>query len=144
MWINEKTLGIFTLHTDVRYECWKDGKELPAILDDAILSGLGYSLVTPVATQHDPMTQSLQARSPRKTDAGWIQEFDVVELDPAIIANKKNIVKVQAIGALQGRINWGNTQAMSAVLLNETAQVEAWKVELADLQAQLATLETQL
>lgn len=143
MWINEKTLGIFTLHTDIRYECWKDGKELPAILDNAILSNLGYSVVTPVSTEHDPITQGLQARSPRKTDSGWVQEFDVIELDPAIIANNRNIVKVKAINALRERINWGNTQAMSALLLNQTEQVEAWRTELADLQAQLTTLEAQ-
>ena len=38
MWINEQTLGTFILHTDIRYECYKDNKLMPAILDDAILA----------------------------------------------------------------------------------------------------------
>jgi len=138
MWINEQTQGTFRLHTDIRYECWKEGKELPGILDDAILAANGYALVTEVIPTFDAITQGLTAQAPVKDSNGaWTIGYDVVALDPAIIANNQNIAEVNRISNITLQIRNGNQDVISAMLQNDTAKIDAWKVQLAALQAQL-------
>ena len=145
MYINEKTLGIFVLHTDIRYECWKEGKELPGILDDDFLAANGYALVTDVQPVFDPITQGLTPQAPVKGEDGkWTRGYDVVELDPAIIANNRNKILVERIYHIKNIIMDGNRHIITALLQNDTAAIDAWKIELVSLQAQLATLEAQL
>ena len=144
MWINEQTLGMFILHSDIRYECWKDGKELPGILDDAILAANGYAVVTQVKPTYDEITQGLTAQAPVKGEDGkWTLGYDVVELDPAIAANNRNKDLAMRIQSLRLGIYEGNQLIVSAMLQNDTAKIDAWKIELVSLQAQLAALEAQ-
>jgi hypothetical protein len=137
MWINEQTQGIFTLHTDIRYECWKEGKQLPGILTDEILAENGYALVTQVPVPFDWITEKLVARSPVKGDAGWTQTFDVVPLEAAIIANNRNIVEVQRIESIKAELAKGNAEIIEAMLEGNQELIDAWKLKAAQLKAQL-------
>jgi hypothetical protein len=126
------------LHTDIRYECWKDNKELPGILDDAILAANGYAVITEVKPTFDPITQKLTPQAPVKgADGVWTLGYNVVELDPAIVANNRNIIEVERVMRIQNQIRQGNQDVISAMLQNDAAAVEAWKIQLAALQAQL-------
>ena len=145
MYINEQTLGTFVLHTDIRYECWKEGKELPGILDDDFLAANGYALVTDVKPVFDPITQGLTPQAPVKGEDGkWTRGYDVVELDPAIVANNRNKILVERIYHTKNVIMDGNRYVVTALLKNDTAAIDAWKAQLAILEAELATLEAQL
>jgi hypothetical protein len=137
MWINEQTKGVFILHTDIRYECWKDGKELPAILDDAILAENGYAVVTQVPVPYDRVTQKLVAQAPVKGDTGWTQGFDVAELEAAEIANNRNIIEVQRVSRIRQEVQEGDLKAMRSFFDGDTAAVEAWKIKAAELLAQI-------
>lgn len=145
MWVNEQTLGTFILHTDIRYECWKDNKELPGILDDVILAVNGYAVVTEVKPSFDPITQGLTPQAPVKGEDGkWSLAYTVVELDPAIVANNRNMDLVLRIGDIKNQIRVGNQDAVTALLQNDTVKIDDWKIKLTDFQAQLAVLEAQL
>jgi hypothetical protein len=137
MWINEQTKGVFTLHADIRYECWKEGKELPAILDDAILAENGYALVRQIPVPYDPITQKLVAQSPVKGDTGWTQSFDVVELEAAEIANNRDQAEVIRVNNIKAQIRHGDVTAIRALLEGDTEAIEAWKIEAATLLAQI-------
>jgi hypothetical protein len=145
MWINEQTLAIFTLHSDIRYECYKDNKLMPAILDDNILAANGYALVAQVRPIFDEITQGLTPQVPVKGEDGkWTLGYDVVELDPAIVANNRNKILAMHIQSVKVEIREGNQDAITAMLQNDTAKIDAWKIKLVELQAQLAALEAQL
>jgi hypothetical protein len=137
MWINEQTQGVFTLHTDIRYECWKEGKQLPGILTDEILAENGYALVTQVPVPFDWITEKLVARPPVKGDTGWTQTFDVVPLEPAIIANNRNIVEVQRVEGIKAQLARGNAEIIEAMLEGNQELIDAWKLKAAQLKAQL-------
>ena len=138
MWINEQTQGTFRQHTDIRYECWKDGKELPGILDDAILAANGYALITEVFPTYDKITQGLTSQAPVKGEDGkWTLGYSVVELDPAIVTNNRNAAELERIAVINMKIFVGNQEAITAMLQNDTAKLDAWKIKLAELQAQL-------
>ena len=87
MWINEKTLGEFTLHADIRYELWKEGKEAPAMLTDSYLEGVGYQPITKIYPTYDPIIQYLVPQPSVLVDGVWTKNFNVQALDPAIVAN---------------------------------------------------------
>lgn len=87
MWINEKTLGEFTLHADIRYELWKEGKEAPGMLTDAYLASVGYQPITKVYPTYDPIIQYLVPQPSVLVDGVWTKNFNVQALDPAIVAN---------------------------------------------------------
>lgn len=145
MWINEQTLSTFILHSDIRYECYKDNKLMPAILDDVILAANGYAVVTQVIPTYDAITHGLTPQAPVKGEDGkWTLGYDVVELDPAIAANNRNKALVMQLEGIQSAIRWGNQDAITAILNNNTAAIDAWKIKLAELQAELAALEAQL
>jgi hypothetical protein len=137
MWINEQTQGVFTLHTDIRYECWKEGKQLPGILTDEILAENGYALVTQVPVPFDWITEKLVARPPVKGDTGWTQTFDVVPLEAAIIANNRNIVEVQRVEGIKAQLAKGNAEIIEAMLEGNQELIDAWKLKAAQLKAQL-------
>jgi len=137
MWINEQTQGVFTLHTDIRYECWKEGKQLPGILTDEILAENGYALVTQVPVPFDWITEKLVARPPVKGDTGWTQTFDVVPLEAAIIANNRNIVEVQRVQGIKAQLAKGNAEIIEAMLEGNQELIDAWKLKAAQLKAQL-------
>ena len=138
MWINEQTQGTFRLHTDIRYECWKDNKELPGILDDDIVAANGYAVVTEIKPTFDPITQGLTPQAPVKGEEGmWTLGYSVVELDPAIVTNNRNAAEGMRVYGINEAIRQGNQNVISAMLQNDTAKIDAWKVQLAALQAQL-------
>jgi hypothetical protein len=137
MWINEQTQGIFTLHADIRYECWKEGKQLPGILTDEVLAQNGYALVTQVPVSFDWVTEKLVPRPPVKGDTGWTQTFDVVPLEPAIIANNQNIVEVQRVEGIKAQLAKGNVEIIEAIIEGNQELIDAWKLKAAQLKAQL-------
>lgn len=87
MWINVNTAGTFILHADIRFECWKSGIELPAVLSDEVLAQHGYMPVTQVVPHFDPITEGLAAMPPVSNEGVWEQHFDVIQLDPIDVAN---------------------------------------------------------
>lgn len=87
MWINTTTLGEFTLHADIRYELWKAGKEAPGVLTDEYLASVGYQVLMPVRPAYDPITQYLAPRTGALVNGVWTKNYDVLALDPAIVAN---------------------------------------------------------
>ena len=137
MWINEQTQGVFVLHTDIRYECWKGGKELPGILTDEVLAANGYAVVTQVPVPFDWITQKLVARPPVKGDTGWTQEFDIVGLDPATIANNQNMVEVQRVNGIKAQLAAGDAAIIRAILEGDTVRIDTWKAKAAELRSQL-------
>lgn len=138
MYINENTRGTFILHTDIRYECWKEGKELPGILTDAFLAEIGYPLVKQIPTEYDPITQKLVPLEVVKNASGvWEQRYRVDTLDDATIANNRNIESVQKTEAIKNTINLGNLEIINAMLENDTAAIETWKTEVARLRSLL-------
>jgi len=137
MWINEQTKGVFILHTDIRYECWKEGKQLPGILTDEVLAENGYALVTQVPVPFDWITEKLVARAPVKNDTGWTQTFDVVPLDAVTIANNQNIVEVQRIQNIKAQLAKGNADIVSAIIEGNQELIDAWKLKAEQLKAQL-------
>lgn len=139
MWINEKTGGTFVLHTDIRYECWKQGIELPAILTDEVLAENGYAVIECIYPAFDEITQKLQPKAPVKTDAGWVLEHEVIELDPAIIENNRNYAEVRRRLQIIDQLNAGDVKIIRAIIENDTAKIEAWKIKAAELRSQLAT-----
>lgn len=137
MWINEQTQGVFVLHTDIRYELWKSGQEAPAVLTDEYLASVGYAVVTQVPVPFDWITQKLVAQPPIKGDTGWTQGFDVVALDPAIIANNQNIIEAQRVSGIKAQLAAGDASVIRAILEGDTVRIDAWKVKAAELRAQL-------
>lgn len=138
MWINEQTKGVFVLHTDIRYECWKDGKELPGVLDDATLAANGYAIVTQVEPTYDPVTQGLVAQAPIKSEDGaWTIGYNVFALDPAIIENNKAVIENNRVRSIEEKIRRGNQDIISAIIQNDTLKIDDWKIKLAELQAKL-------
>jgi hypothetical protein len=87
MWINEKTLGTFVLHGDIRHELWKSQIEAPGVLTDEYLASVGYKLVTQVHPTFNPITHSAKPNVPVLENGTWVQYFAVEPLDPAIVAN---------------------------------------------------------
>ncbi len=96
MWINVNTAGTFTLHADIRFECWKQGIELPGILTDDVLATVGYKPVTQVIPDYNPITQGLSALPPVSNEGVWEQHFNVIELDPTVAANNQAMIDAQA------------------------------------------------
>ena len=88
MYINELTQGIFVLHTDIRYELWKEGKEVPAILTDEYLASIGYPEIYRVAVPFNIITEKLVDLPPVKNANGqWEIPTTVETLDPGTICN---------------------------------------------------------
>ena len=142
MYINENTRGTFILHADIRYECWKDGKELPGILTDEVLAANGYYPVVDIPTEYDRITQKLVPLEVIKNASGvWEQRYRVDELDAATISNNRNINKVERIEWNKELILRGNVNIISAVLANDTVAIDAWKAKAAELQAQIQSIE---
>jgi hypothetical protein len=134
MWINEQTQGIFVLHTDIRYECWKDGKELPGVLDDAILAANGYAVVTEVKPTFDPITQELVRQAPIKgEDGAWTLGYIAIELDPAIITNNRNVAEAQRLYDLERQLAFLDMKKIKAltdaILLGDTTKLIALEEE---------------
>ena len=82
MWINTTTLGEFVLHSDIRYELWKENQEAPAVLTDEYLASVGYAVLTPVYPTFDPITQRLAPRTGALENGVWVKHFDVIPLGP--------------------------------------------------------------
>lgn len=142
MYINENTRGTFILHTDIRYECWKENKELPGILTDEVLAANGYYPVVDIPTEHDRITQKLVPLEVIKNESGvWEQRYRVDELDAITISNNRNQDKVERVWFIKRKILDGNLDIIGAVLNNDTAAIDAWKVKAAELQAQIQTIE---
>ena len=142
MYINENTLGTFILHSDIRYECWKEGKELPGVLTDEFLAEIGYHLVAKKPTEFNPITQQLVSLEITKNEDGvWEQRYRVDELDAATIANNQNIAKVEKVSAIETTINNGNMKIISSILENDTAAIEAWKIKVIELKTQIQSIE---
>ena len=144
MWINEKTLGVFILHADIRYECWKEGNVLPGVLDDEILAQHGYALLTQNKPAFDPVTQKLQPSSPIKTEFGWTQDFYIVSLDDVTIANNKNQKTVEKIQSIEGQISYGYIQAARYLVDGDTVKLEEWKVKVNELKLEMEALKITL
>lgn len=96
MWINKETLGEFTLHADIRYELWKQGKEAPGVLTDEYLAANGYPVLVPIRPEYDPITHYLAPRTGTLVNGVWEKHYDVIPLDPAIVANNLSIIEAQA------------------------------------------------
>lgn len=96
MWINEKTGGVFILHSDIRYELWKEKIEAPAILSDEYLATQGYMPVLRVPPDYDPLTQKIVETSPVKSNGVYMMQYNIIELDNATKANLANIAAVHA------------------------------------------------
>lgn len=142
MYINENTRGTFILHADIRYECWKDGKELPGILTDEILAENGYHLVKSIPIEYDPITQKLVPLEITKNELEvWEQRYRVDTLDTATILNNINKNKVEKIARIKEEITIGNLDIISAILNNDTSAIDAWKAKIFELQAQIQSLE---
>jgi len=142
MWINEQTHGIFILHTDIRYECWKDGKELPGVLDDVILAANGYAVVTEVKPTFDPITQELVRQAPIKgEDGAWTLEYIAIELDPAIITNNRNVAEMQRLYDLERQLallDMKKIKALTdAILLGDTTKLIALEEEAKIIRAEI-------
>jgi len=142
MWINEQTQGIFILHTDIRYECWKDGKELPGVLDDVILAANGYAVVTEVKPTFDPITQELVRQAPIKgEDGAWTLEYIAIELDPAIITNNRNVAEMQRLYDLERQLallDMKKIKALTdAILLGDTTKLIALEEEAKIIRAEI-------
>jgi len=140
MYINENTLGTFVLHADIRYEQWKEGNELPGVLTDTFLESIGYFVVRDSKPSYDPMTQTLIARSPIKKGGEWVQEFDIVELDPAIISNNQNILEVnvraERNNLLRLNIDSLNPIRWEALENNQKQEARAYRQALLDVPQQ--------
>jgi hypothetical protein len=137
MWINEQTLGTFVLHTDIRYECWKQEIELPAILTDEVLAQNGYAVVNQIYADFDEITQKLQPKAPVKTDSGWVVEYEAVGLDPTIIENNRAYEEVKRKLKIIDQLNAGDVKVIRYMLANDTAKIEEWKLKAAELRSQL-------
>lgn len=97
MWINENTLGIFSLHTDIRYEAWKSNTFLPAFLTDEVLSEYGYQVIEEDIPLYDRNYQkAVPSETPIKENGTWKIKYTLVDLDAATIANNLNIATVMA------------------------------------------------
>jgi len=142
MYINENTHGTFALHSDIRYECWKENKELPGILTDEVLAANGYHLVTQIPIDYDRITQKLVPLAIIKNESGtWEQRYRVDELDEITIANNRNQNKVERISNINGIILDGNINIISAVLENDTTAIDAWKAKVVELQSQIQSIQ---
>ena len=142
MYINENTHGTFALHSDIRYECWKENKELPGILTDEVLAANGYHLVTQIPIDYNRITQKLVPLAIIKNEAGtWEQQYRVEELDEITIANNRNQNKVERISYINGIILNGNVNIIDAVLENDTTAIDAWKARVVELRAQIQSIE---
>jgi hypothetical protein len=137
MWINEQTLGTFVLHTDIRYECWKQKIELPAILTDEVLAQNGYAVVNQIYADFDEITQKLQPKAPVKTDSGWVVEYEAIGLDPTIIENNRAYAEVKRKLQIIDQLNAGDIKVIRYILDNNTAKIEEWKLKAAELRSQL-------
>lgn len=94
MWINVNTGGTFVLHADIRYELWKEGQEAPGVLTDEYLATVGYMPVKKIPVAYDPITQGVSAQPPISNNGVWEQHFVAYDLDPATVANNRNIIEV--------------------------------------------------
>lgn len=152
MWINEKTLGIFILHSDIRYELWKEGKEAPAILEDAWLAANGYPTLTPVKPTFDPITHKAVPLSPEKSSQGeWILPHVLEALDPIIVANNQQAQAIHARSIIEWRlkdIDMRAVRAMRDIQLGNgdivTPNRKTPRQILADLETEATTLRAQL
>ena len=137
MWINEQTLGTFVLHTDIRYECWKQGIELPAILTDEVLAQNGYAIVNRIYADFDEITQKLQPKAPIKIGSEWVVEYEAVGLDPTIIKNNRAYAEVVRQQQIINKLNDGDIKIIRYILDNNIAKLEEWKIKAAELRSQL-------
>lgn len=138
MWVNEKTLGTFFLHTDIRYEMWKEGKEAPGIITNEFLEANGYPTLTKIIPDFDPLRQDVRPLTPIKNaDGKWELPHEVFELDPALVANNLNIKEVQRVADIKGRLQALDIKSVRALREGDQARIDALEAEAAALRAQL-------
>lgn len=105
MWINEATKGIFTLHAEIRYECWRLNIELPGILTDEVLAQFGYAPVKKVIPVYDPIYKEVKPLAPVQNEQGeWELPYEVVDLDPTVVANNLDMLKIRSVSMAQARL----------------------------------------
>ena len=80
MWINTNTGGLFELHSDIRYECWKESIQLPGVLTDEVLKAYGYYPVREDKPAYDMITHKLFPRAPELVDGEWVRGWNIVAL----------------------------------------------------------------
>jgi len=110
MWVNPITKQVFKLHSDIRFELYEQGKQLPAILNDEILAANGYPKLTQIIPAYDPITHGVFAHEPELNAEGqWIEQWEVVMLPPeAIAANRamaEQTFKEEVVAATQFRLD---------------------------------------
>ena len=104
----------------------------------ALLDYIPILDITEVFPTYDKITQGLTSQAPVKGEDGkWTLGYSVVELDPAIVTNNRNAAELERIAVINMKIFVGNQEAITAMLQNDTAKLDAWKIKLAELQAQL-------
>jgi hypothetical protein len=138
MYINEKTKGTFDLHSDIRYEQWKEGNELPGVLTDEFLASIGYHAVTQVIPTHDWMTHGTSPNAPIKNEAGvWECSHNVIPLDPTIVLNNRNYVEVVRVDKINAKIREIDIRTIRYFREGDTVKLAALDAEIAALEAQL-------
>ena len=138
MWVNEKTGGVFVLHSDIRYECWKEHIELPGILTDEVLAGVGYQPVCQRSVSYDPITQGITALPPAKNEQDlWEQHFSIYELDPAIVANNQNIAESTRKSQIHMQMQMLDAKSIRALRENDQDRLDIIEAQIAHLRGQL-------
>lgn len=165
MWVNVNTLGTFTLHADIRYECWKSGIELPGVLTNEVLAQYGYMPVVQVLPEYDPITQGLSDQPCVNNNGVWEQHFVPYQLDPIIVANNCQMLleipeSARPILQAAGRLEAAEAAAAARAALLRKSQIiheltaldtksiralrEGNQARIDELEAQAQVLRTEL
>lgn len=138
MYINEKTLGLFTLHSDIRYECWKENIEIPGVLTDPFLESIGYHLVTEIIPDYDRIEQGIRPLTPIKNSNGvWELAYEVYTLDPAIAANNREYAEISNAQNLKQAILALDIKALRYLREGDTVKLAEVDAKAAELLAQI-------
>lgn len=104
MWRNRQTGGEFILHTDIRYELWKQGIQAPGVLTDEYLTSVGYDTVTRVNPPYDSITQGVRLLPAVNVNGEWVQQYELYDLDPITVANNRNIEEVVRVNRVKTQL----------------------------------------
>lgn len=87
MYINTQTLKTYASHSDVRADF--PLVSLPSSFTDEMLASIGVQPVEQATPGHNPITQSATELSPALIGGKWVQQWEVVDLTPEQIAEKR-------------------------------------------------------
>jgi hypothetical protein len=137
MWINTNTLGVFNLHSDIRYECWKEKVELPGVLTDEVLAQYGYAVVERTQPVYDDITQGIRALTPVLADGVWAQQWEVYALDPAIVLNNQNALAARERSGKMQQLMLLDSKTIRALREGNTERIAALEIEAIAIRATL-------